>query len=216
MFYPIPSLENKYEINKKGVVRNAKTKHILKPVSRSGKQFIFSLNGKQVSRNVEVLIAELFDKEGNYLPIPSLNGKYEINKYGIVRNSKTKKRLSPFKRGGESLVVSVKINGKDTHRSIPQLLWEVHGALPKKVWFLPPVAVTIQKGVEHYSFESIKKCAKFLSAKEYYSFSWVCHQLFKRKENIYGWKIFYQRQEQADISRPSQFVNRRKMKNENN
>ena len=212
MYYPIPSLEGKYEINEKGVVRNSKTKHVLNPVREN--QFLFSINNKQVSRTRYSLKAEAVEKEGTYLPIPSLENKYEVNGRGIVRNATTKKPLHTYKYNGTAPFVSVKFKGKYSHRYIQQLMWEVHGVLPSRVCFLLPVATTIQKGVERYSFESMKKCAKFLAAKERWSFSWTQKQLSKRMEFIYGWKVFYEKKEQADISRPSQFIKRRKFKNE--
>ena len=43
MFFPIPSLDYKYEINKNGVVRNAKTKKI-KPIVAETTPYLFCLN----------------------------------------------------------------------------------------------------------------------------------------------------------------------------
>lgn len=216
MFLPIPSLDNKYEIDKKGVVRNAKTKHIIKP--RNGTSYyILSINNNQIWRCREALMAEVFDSEENYLPVPSLNNKYEISRRGILRNAITKKRLILYKdSSGNSPFYSVRVNGTYTHRYLQQLMWEVHGVLPKVVTFRPAVSVTIQKSGEHFAFDSMTKCAKFLAYKEYYSFSWCNHQLQQHRKEIFGWHIFYRESEKADTSRPSQSIKTRRHKNENN
>lgn len=214
MFYPIPSLDGKYEIDKKGVVRNSQTKHIIKP--RGGKSYYpFSLNNTQIWRCRETLMSEVFDKIDDYLPIPSLGGKYEINQRGILRNAKTKKRLRLNRSADENaFFYSVKINGIYTHRYLQQLMWEVHGVLPKAVAFRTAISVTIQKAGEHFTFDSITKCAKFLSPKEHYSFSWIFSQLQQRRKEIYGWKVFYH-EDKRTLKNLDHGIKGRKLKNEN-
>lgn len=197
MFCPIPSLNGKYEINKKGVVRNAKTKKILK--QNKPNSYSLRFGNKQSTHSVARLLAEVFEDKEQYLPIPSLDYKYEISNRGIVRNVRTKRTLRKFFSKFGTPFFSFKIKGSYTQRNLSQLLWEVHGILPKKISFLPSVEVTIQKGVKHYSFPSITKCAKYLAPIEQYSFSWIRCQLVERRKNIYGWKIFYREPEKIDL-----------------
>lgn len=55
-FLPIPSLNNLYEINSQGVVRNAKTKHVIQPMVS------VKVNGKCVSRSVNLFLWEVHGK----------------------------------------------------------------------------------------------------------------------------------------------------------
>ena len=211
MFYPIPSLNGKYEINKQGVVRNAKTKKLVK--QNKPNSYSLYLNNKQSTHSVARLLAEVFEDEEKYLPIPSLDYKYEISNRGIVRNVRTKNCLRTYKTKDGAEIVSVRINNTAySQRTIQQLLWEVHGILPQKVFSAPAVEVTIQKGVKHYSFPSITQCAKYLAPIEQYSFSWIRSQLVERRKNIYGWTIFYKEPEKRIFKKHSV----REVKNKNN
>ena len=53
-FCPIPSLDNKYEINKKGEVRRVGSKTKLSP------QIYVEIDGKRLHRNVNSLLTEVF------------------------------------------------------------------------------------------------------------------------------------------------------------
>ena len=55
-FIPIPSLNNLYEINPQGVVRNAKTKHVIQSIVG------VKINGQFVSRSVNTLLWEVHGK----------------------------------------------------------------------------------------------------------------------------------------------------------
>ena len=53
-FLPIPSLNNLYEINPQGAVRNAKTKHVIQPMVN------VKINGQYNSRSVNTLLWEVY------------------------------------------------------------------------------------------------------------------------------------------------------------
>ena len=117
-----------------------------------------------------------------FLPIPSLNNLYEIDKRGIVRNAKTKHIIQP--------VVSVKQDGKYISKSVNILLWEVHG-IRRKDAYTKNIPVSVQKDNEVYYFESFRQCAKFLSKREKYCITTPLTYLRKRREVIFDWQINY-------------------------
>ena len=62
-WHPIKSLNNLYEINRKGVVRNAKTKRVKKLIQNYNFcGYVFWNNGEQVSRALKRLLNEVFGK----------------------------------------------------------------------------------------------------------------------------------------------------------
>ena len=63
-----------------------------------------------------------------WLPVPSLNYRYEVDPRGRLRNVKTKKCLKASARAYKAYSVSV--DGKKTSVSVKSLLWEVHGKMP--------------------------------------------------------------------------------------
>ena len=118
----------------------------------------------------------------NFLPIPSLGNRYEINPRGVVRNAMTKHILQTF--------VSVKQDGKYISKSTANLLWEVHGKRRKDA-YQRNVPVSCRKDKEKYFFQSYRECAKFLSVKVNYAQSTVTGFLQHHKGEIGGWKIGY-------------------------
>ena len=113
--------------------------------------------------------------------IPSLNYKYEIDTRGNVRNAKTKKILKKIVRRNKnikSFTVRVIFNGRRKECSIQQLLWEVHGVVPKK-------------GGEMLFFQSLNKAAIFLSERLHYTKQWILNHFTKRIKEFHGWQIFY-------------------------
>ena len=118
----------------------------------------------------------------NFLPIPSLKNQYEINRAGVVRNTKTKHILQT--------VVSVKQDGKYISKSTANLLWEVHGKRRKDA-YQKNIPVSCQKDKEKYFFQSYRECAKFLSGKVNYAQSTITGFLRHHKGEIGGWKIGY-------------------------
>jgi hypothetical protein len=149
-----------------------------------------------------------------FLPIPSLGNKYEINRNGVMRNARTKRCLRVYVNKSGSRFYSVKFNGTYIHRYVQQLIWEVHGILPKVVWFRPSISVCIQKDGGHFNFESMTQCAKFLVTREYYCFSWIKRQLHERRVEICGWKVFYY-EDKRTLKNLDHGIKGRKIKNEN-
>ena len=136
-----------------------------------------------------------------YLPIPSLNNKYEINQQGGVRNALTKKRLKAFVRNNESRTVpSVRVffEGRRKECSIQQLLWEVHGKTPKRK-ARQALSVTICNGGERLFFPSLNQAAIFLSRKVHYTKEWISQHLAKRVTEFHGWQIMYHEQEERKM-----------------
>lgn len=58
-FEPIPSTGGKYEMTKRGTVRNAKTRRILRPDTKT-KTVAFSIDGKKQTRSISSLKWEVF------------------------------------------------------------------------------------------------------------------------------------------------------------
>ena len=117
-----------------------------------------------------------------FLPIPSLNNLYEINKKGVVRNAKTKHVIQP--------VVNVKIDGRYVSRSINTFMWEVHG-IRRKDCYAKNIPVSAEKDGKKYYFQSYHACANFITKAEYYEKPTAMSYLRKRREIIFGWKIKY-------------------------
>lgn len=109
MFLPIPSLNGKYEIDKGGNVRNSKTKK-LKVMKAGSTSYHLKIDKRSFWRCRTALLAEVFGN-GSYLPIHSLDCKYEINNHGTVRNAKTKKILKTSKSSYHNIpVINVIVN----------------------------------------------------------------------------------------------------------
>ena len=63
-FAPIPSLDYRYEINRVGTVRNAKTKRIVKTTSQSKNSIVFrDANRNFICRNIGELLWEVHGKK---------------------------------------------------------------------------------------------------------------------------------------------------------
>lgn len=117
----------------------------------------------------------------NFLPIPSLNNKYEINSLGVVRNVQTKRELQPF----------ISFANPKTTKTIASLLWEVHGIRPEvQNTRAIGVSCTDKKG-KTYNFDSLQKCAKFLAPKTHYLIKTLEDYMSKRKAEIGEWKMNY-------------------------
>lgn len=122
----------------------------------------------------------------DYLPIPSANNRYEICKAGKVRNARTKKLLKPYKNNVYTLYLKKKCRIKRTQA---QLLWEVHGRLPKIN--IHPVPVTLRKDAQAFYFESKNKAAEFLRIHTNYSFDHMRTCLCEEYVLIAGWEVKY-------------------------
>ena len=195
MFYPIPSLGGKYEIDEKGVVRNARTKRVKKLATGTSYHFWFNKADHWICH--DALMAEVFDKPDDFLPIPSLDNKYEINQRGIVRNAKTKKKLTPYIQH-KCKMVSLFFEEKAKSYSVNQLLWEVFGKVPKRT-NKPPITVYLSKDGRNLYFSSIYKAAIFLSENLFLTADAMDKRLRKRQSEIHGWKIFYREPDERVI-----------------
>ena len=133
----------------------------------------------------------------NWIQIPCAP-KYEINARGDVRNIKTGQILKPLfpkGRGTEPQFYLYAGRGsaaRTFHQS--SLLWLTHGKIPKrKTHSRLVVPVIISRGGESYWFESCRQAAQFLARREHYAVITVGIHLSKRRKEIYGWRINYQR-----------------------
>lgn len=91
-FYPIPSLGNKYEINRRKVVRNGKTKRQLKV---SDGCVCFQLGKKDCRKSIRSLLWEVF----GIIPKGGLKGPKKV----IVTKGKQVFRFDSFKKCAEFL-----------------------------------------------------------------------------------------------------------------
>ena len=187
-FSPVPILEGKYEITKSGILRNSKTKHVIKPVPNSN--YRLHLHGKFVRFSRAFLLFNTFGGGGGFLPVPSFDYRYEISKKGVVRNAKTKKIIKSRKYCNIMIVCLRKNNGKTSFFSVNQLLWEVWGVIPERT-SPSPVPVSLSKNAEHYYFPSMRKAAFFLSTKLFYSTHYIRTKFQARLSCIEGWNVRY-------------------------
>lgn len=126
-----------------------------------------------------------------FLPIPSLNNKYEIDERGNARNAKTLQRLKPLRRTKGGLRYRFCFAGAKVERTIAQLLFEVHGITPPRCNFNSPIPVTVAKDGVRKTFPSIDRAAKFIADKTFYAWYGVRNFLSARRNLVYGWQCFY-------------------------
>lgn len=194
---PINSADGKYEMCRAGHVRNAKTKQLLKPIKGRKRHVVFQLRikGRTVKIRQTALFAEVFGDGGKgYLPILSLDYKYEINPRGKVRNVKTKALLRTYS-DNRALMVKTTVKGKAYAASVQQLLWEVFGINPKLKRIIP-VSATVKKDGVAYCFKSLYAAAKFLSPRVFLGVSAVRQHLSRREKVVEGWEVIYREPEQ--------------------
>ena len=55
------------------------------------------------------------------------------------------------------------------------------------------IPVILCRGDERHCFDTCKHAAQFLAKREHYSISAITYHFGKRHEEIYGWRINYQR-----------------------
>lgn len=133
----------------------------------------------------------------NWIQIPCAP-RYEINGCGDVRNIKTGYILKPLIRKNLCAVPQFYLyigkGGKARTFHQTALLWLTHGKIPKrKTHSRLVVPVIVSRGGESYWFESCRQAAKFLAEREQYSVSHAVTLLAFRREEIFGWRINYQR-----------------------
>lgn len=199
-FLTIPDAPD-YEINSAFVVRNKKTGYIRKPSRKNYSKLIYYTLHSPVTpsgfinrtglalRRQAVAAAH----KNTFAPIPSVNGKYEIDIVGNVRNARTKKRIKPNCRD----VYSMYIDGKRwVYASRNNLLWEVHGQYKKGS---RPVAVWAEHSTGKFFFQSCTDCARFLLDKLYYSPYTLRTYLWARKPAFAGWSFTYVDADPVDV-----------------
>ena len=132
-----------------------------------------------------------------WLQIP-VAPKYEINQRGDVRNIKTGRLLKWWTRKkcvGEKifrLFVGKSRWARDFHQTA--LLWVTHGFIPKSnTHSRIVVPVIVSRGNRRHYFDSCRQAAQFLAARVHYVAGYIEHLLAKRREEIGGWRINYQR-----------------------
>lgn len=133
----------------------------------------------------------------NWLQIPCAP-KYEINKRGDVRNIKTGQFLKPYIRKGRrvdkvfTLCLTEGVRPKKFHQAA--LLWLTHGIIPKrKTHSRIALPAIISKGNQKHYFDNCKQAARFLAPRVHYSVGHIEHMFNQRREEIFGWRINYQR-----------------------
>jgi len=108
-FLIIPDFPN-YEINSELLVRNKKTGKFLKPVLQRGNLFVGLHNGihcKRVSRSLKYCreLALAATAKTIFYPVPSLGGKYEISKSGVLRSAARKYALKLDKKNAYCVTI---------------------------------------------------------------------------------------------------------------
>lgn len=202
-FLTIPDAPD-YEINSKLVVRNKKTGHIMTPCRRKSysKCGYYTLRSPVVPRGfisrTDVSLrrqAVAAVKNDTFEPIPSVDGKYEIDIKGNVRNAHTKKRLKPNCKDVYSMYDAT--GKKFVYAARNNLLWEVHGVY-KKGWAVVAVRAEFQN--RRYTFENCAECARFLLDKLPLALNTIQCYLWRRKPAIGDWHFTYVETQNPDIT----------------
>lgn len=126
--------------------------------------------------------------KNEWLPVPSLNYKYELCSDGRIRNAVTKHIL---KKKGTHNGYFIRNEKKYKYTSILSLLWEVYGILPENPTRNKPIPVTIKKGTDALYFPSQWKAAKYLAPKCFYHVNNIHWRMRNRVTEICGWQIAY-------------------------
>ena len=187
----IPDAPN-YEINSQLICRNKKTGYILKKHHDKRKHFYYSVRQsgqKPFCRSPQFLrrIALATATPNSFEPIPSLGGRYEINKKGVVRNAATKKVLA-LKGHGKCVEVHYG-QRKFIMRCVADLLWEVHGIILQRRF--RPQPCTLENAHGKFSFPNLKAAARHIAKEISYSLSYVYKFFLDRKPQFDDWKISY-------------------------
>lgn len=190
-FLPIPDAPN-YEINSQLICRNRRTKEIL-GINIDYKKFqYYSLRTHwrkgTVKRSPETFRAqaEAATKNGKFEPIGSLNGQYEIDEKGTIRNAVTKRIIKTTRNGK---IVNLRCNGVYASRAVADLLWEAHGIIVERRYRPQPCFIENAHGKIFFPY--LRACARYLAPKIFYAVSTIAHWLGDRREQIGEWKISY-------------------------
>lgn len=123
---------------------------------------------------------------GTWEPVPSLNGKYELNNRGQLRNAKTKRKLKIQRQCG----YHVSANGVETYVGIGDLLWEVFGIAPSKACGRP-VPIVVSNGYTRRHFDTATDAAKFLAPRTKLTKQSIKEYISWRRRYIGVWHITY-------------------------
>lgn len=189
-FLPIPDAPN-YEINSELICRNRKTKKVLTLQTdyKNFKYYSLRVTGSRVciQRSPKTLRAQAVEAAKpkiSFEPIPSTDGRYEINERGVVRNAQSKKILKSHDN-----CVWLRVGEKCVVRCVADLLWEVHGQIIKRRY--RPQPCTAENAQGKFFFSNMKACARFLTPKVFFSVSCIEQRLCRRVPAIGEWKITY-------------------------
>ena len=191
-FLPIPDAPD-FEINSELICRNVNTGKFLQSfVPKTCQNFCYHVltpSGKDIIKTAKTFRAQAVAAvtDSTFEPIPSLDGCYEINQRGIVRNVKTK-RINKLYNNRE--VKLINNNGKRIYAHPNTYLWEVHGYYrkPKK----QKVKCSAENEWGKHFFDSLADCARFLAPKVFLAVLTIrVDYLSKRTTEIDGWKITY-------------------------
>lgn len=190
-FLTIPGTN--YEINSQLICRNKKTGYVLKKHRDKNGSPYYSI--RDVNQKIFCRSPKFFrraakaaaDVYSTFVPIYSLNNKYEINRAGVVRNVATKLVLKTKANGK---CVSIQLNAhKYISRAIADLLWETHGKIIKRRFRPCPCSAESKSGKRF--FDNLTQCAHFLAPKVFYAVGTVKAYLCRRDPFIGEWKITY-------------------------
>ena len=192
-FLTIPDAPN-YEINSQLVCRNRKTKKLLTLQTdyKNFKHYSLRVTGSKVCikrspRTLRNQAVDAANPQVSFEPIPSLDYRYEINERGKVRNAQSKQILKTKSRGK---CVNLHLGErKFICRCVADLLWEVHGRIPKRRF--RPCPCSAENDTGKFFFPNMKACARFLAPKLFFSVGWIAARLNRREPIIDGWKITY-------------------------
>lgn len=195
-FFSIP-FAPRYEVNGYFIVRNSATKHVIQPLKTGVVTFFYE--GYRFRQRPESYYrrARAAAEDEEWRPVPSLDGKYELNPAGNLRNATTKVPLKKREARG-SFYYLIKHNGHPKNIYLGQLLNETYGIESKP---LPSrkcnVGVQITNGSEQHYFATTVDCANFLAARVFYTVGYIKHFLRRRCIDLWGWHATYFEPEKA-------------------
>ena len=198
-FLTIPGTN--YEINSQLICRNKKTGYVLKKHRDKNGSPYYSI--RKVNQKIFCRSPKFFrraakaaaDVHSTFVPIYSLDNKYEINRAGVVRNVATKLVL---KTKANDKCVSIQLSAhKYISRAIADLLWEAHGKIIERRF--RPCPCSAESNSEKKFFDNLTQCAHFLAPKVFFAVSTIKNYLCRRDIFIGEWKITYLESDPTEI-----------------
>ena len=191
-YLTIPYATN-YEINGRYQVRNKKTGRFKKPSKHTGRRTVrLCCNGNVISRSVAqayqaALDYYLGEYDGSqWATCAMLQGLYEMNYNGELRNARNKHKLVLNHKNYYTLT----INGKTTSYSQKKLMREIFEIPFKKAKNASRTLILKKDSFAKY-FPSFSAAARWLSPKVHYTVSWIIQKFVKRPSEIFGWQVQY-------------------------